>query len=60
LRTVIPVLERIQNGQWTSDEEHADATGLSVKQVQNARDQVTAFVHAWRRREDGEDEAKRA
>jgi hypothetical protein len=57
---VLPVLERIQNGQWTSDEEHAHATGLSVKQVQNARDQVTAFVHAWQRREDGEDGAKRA
>jgi hypothetical protein len=49
---VLPVLERIFVGEWTSNEEHAKATGLSLDQVRNAKAQVVAFVEEWRRHED--------
>jgi DNA-directed RNA polymerase specialized sigma24 family protein len=49
---VLPVLERIFVGEWTSNEEHAKATGLSLDQVRNAKAQVVAFVEEWRQRED--------
>ena len=51
---VLPVLERIFLGEWTSNDEHAKATGLTLDQVRNAKAQVVAFVEEWSQREDAE------
>jgi hypothetical protein len=50
--TVMPVLERMFQGEWTSDAEHAEKTGLTAEQVQKARKRVGEFVHEWADRED--------
>jgi hypothetical protein len=58
---VQPVLERIFLGRGNpSSEAHAAELGMSVKQMNNAKDRVAAFVFEWQEREAREEEAKRA
>jgi DNA-directed RNA polymerase specialized sigma24 family protein len=50
--TVQPVLERMMRGDMSTDEEHAQKTGLTAEQVRNARERVRAFVVEWCEQED--------